>query len=217
MKPSSLVYLLAAAVFIFILWFGMGFLIPLYYKPPTTSGEFGDGFGSVNALFGGLSILALTYTIMLQIENSERQKKQERFALVIKLIDDSKNDLNNFEYHGHRGMAALLELQRRYVLNGLHIFDQIYITYLVCVVNQLKNTMDHSDLYFKNEEGYRTLVDKIGVLYITYLLRLGDTIYPMTFEKNDVSGDLRDELIALSNLLFPDKNKGVGDLSKHPT
>lgn len=76
MNFGAIRVLFVAATIVLGLWFGLGFLMPLMFSDISKSGQFGDGFGSVNALFSGLGFIALTYTIILQVESIKELKKQ---------------------------------------------------------------------------------------------------------------------------------------------
>ena len=51
-------------------------LIPKYYPPPSGSGEFGDMFGVVNALFSGLAFLGVIIAILLQKKELTLQREE---------------------------------------------------------------------------------------------------------------------------------------------
>src|SRR4051812_35517513 len=91
---------------VLLLWLSYGILIPFYFGSNfEKGGQFGDGFGAINSLFTGLGIVGLVYTINLQIQMYESQKKQDLFLLHIKLIDDLKSDFEKIELNINRGSA----------------------------------------------------------------------------------------------------------------
>lgn len=51
-------------------------LIPKYYPPPSGSGEFGDMFGVVNALFSGFAFLGVIIAILLQKKELTLQREE---------------------------------------------------------------------------------------------------------------------------------------------
>ena len=73
-KTSYFKYLIITFIVIIVLWF----LIPCYiiniYGNPKGSGELGDVFGSVNALFSAFAFVLLIYTALLQREELKLQR-----------------------------------------------------------------------------------------------------------------------------------------------
>ena len=61
--------------FIFGLWFLCWFLVGNFLSDWTSRGQFDDMFGTVNALFSGLAFAGIIYTILLQREELEEQRK----------------------------------------------------------------------------------------------------------------------------------------------
>lgn len=61
---------------VLILWSGSAFLIFYGLDNWSERGTFGDLFGAVNALFSGLAFAGLIYTIILQKEDIEIQRKE---------------------------------------------------------------------------------------------------------------------------------------------
>lgn len=65
-----------AGVIVFILWVTAPFAIYGYFADWSKGGQFGDLFGSVNALFSGLAFVALIYTIHLQRQELSLQRTE---------------------------------------------------------------------------------------------------------------------------------------------
>ena len=61
---------------VLIIWSGSAFLIFCGLDSWSERGTFGDLFGAVNALFSGLAFAGLIYTIILQKEDIEIQRKE---------------------------------------------------------------------------------------------------------------------------------------------
>lgn len=61
---------------VLIIWTGSAFLIFYGLDSWPERGTFGDLFGAVNALFSGLAFAGLIYTIILQKEDIEIQRKE---------------------------------------------------------------------------------------------------------------------------------------------
>ncbi|GAS82407.1 hypothetical protein [Paenibacillus amylolyticus] len=76
MKKIGIIFWLAVCT-VLLFWFGTWYLIPRLYEEPTGlgAGTFGDMFGAVNALFSGLAFVGLIYTILVQREDLQEQKK----------------------------------------------------------------------------------------------------------------------------------------------
>lgn len=72
-SPHGLIFLLLAVVAIWLLSWA---LIWLFFSELQERGQFGDLFGSVNALFSGLAFGALIYTILQQQRMLELQQQQ---------------------------------------------------------------------------------------------------------------------------------------------
>ena len=69
-------WLLWTMIAIVIIVIGVSWLLIDYYIPDyNVRGQFGDKFGSVNALFSGLAFAGLIYTIILQRKDLQLQKK----------------------------------------------------------------------------------------------------------------------------------------------
>lgn len=209
MQPKNAITIALAGFVILALWFVFGFLFPLFFEDiPANNGVFGDGFGSVNALFSGLGFLALTYTIILQIESFKDQKQQERFSLVLKLIDEIKEDLRTFQFNGQKGVDGVIELQKKYVRGSIDLIglDGVAVVYLTCVVTQLKSTITYMTKFFKNGEDEKTILrDKIGVLFLVYLVSLSDTLGGIKYENENLSSLLKGELEEIHKILYPKK------------
>lgn len=101
MNLAAIRALIIAAIVVFSLWYGLGFLMPLMFPDLERSGQFGDGFGSVNALFSGLGFIALTYTIILQVESIREIKKQREASYRPELYLGPKNVWVYFKETNH--------------------------------------------------------------------------------------------------------------------
>src|SRR5690349_18273158 len=61
---------------IFGLWLACWILVSLFVNDWSERGQFGDMFGAVNALFSGLAFGGIIYTILLQREELNAQRKE---------------------------------------------------------------------------------------------------------------------------------------------
>gem|GEM_PF-531031 len=65
-----------AGVIVFALWLAAPVVLNTYFADWPKIGQFGDLFGSVNALFSGLAFVALIYTIHLQRQELSLQRTE---------------------------------------------------------------------------------------------------------------------------------------------
>jgi hypothetical protein len=92
------------------IWVTMGLLVPLYLGMDN-AGKFGDSFGAANSLFQGLGFIALTFTIMLQIQNNR--------AANLQRIEESLNSyINAFE-------TVQKDMQQKLIQRELDMFKEI--------------------------------------------------------------------------------------------
>ena len=73
-KVRWLPYLIFPGVIVF--WIAAIFLIPMQYPKIEESGQFGDMFGAVNALFAGLAFAGVIWAIILQKQELELQRQE---------------------------------------------------------------------------------------------------------------------------------------------
>lgn len=83
-----LLWVLIAIVIIVIM--GAWYLIDYNIPDNSIRGQFGDKFGSVNALFSGLAFAGLIYTIILQRNDLQLQKKD--LELTRKELEGQKEE-----------------------------------------------------------------------------------------------------------------------------
>lgn len=86
-----------AAIAAIILWILSGYLIDYYSSSAESRGTFGDMFGMINALFSGLALGGVIYTILLQRLELELQRDEIRYSS--KQLKGQKEilDKQNFE------------------------------------------------------------------------------------------------------------------------
>lgn len=77
LKKLSLKNVVIIFTFIFIIYY---LVVRFFYPDITASGQFGDMFGGINALFSGLAFLGVIYTILLQMEELGLQRKELRLT-----------------------------------------------------------------------------------------------------------------------------------------
>lgn len=68
--------LLVIALTVVLIWFATWGLMTAYLDSPEERGQFGDMFGSINALFSGLAFAGIIYTILLQRKELALQREE---------------------------------------------------------------------------------------------------------------------------------------------
>ncbi len=121
---------------IILIWFVSALLLYFTYENPADRGAFGDMFGAVNALFSGLALAGVIYTIFLQSKELALQRdelkqtrsvfeKQQFESTFFQLLKLQQANLNEIDIHittrrGNEiikettkvGQNALLEFQK---------------------------------------------------------------------------------------------------------
>jgi len=72
----------SGVVLIIAVWGASGFLIKYLFGDYVTSGQFGDMFGAINALFSGLALAAVVVTLILQKHEIAKQKEDLANTLI---------------------------------------------------------------------------------------------------------------------------------------
>ncbi|QQZ64479.1 hypothetical protein JI735_34125 (plasmid) [Paenibacillus sonchi] len=85
-------YFLLAVVVIYILF---TLFLYLFVKDWGESGTFGDSFGVLNALFSGLALAGVIYTLNLQVRTFELQRKDSAFNIMPLLVVEPKSGVRN--------------------------------------------------------------------------------------------------------------------------
>jgi hypothetical protein len=97
---------------ILVIWFLFGLVPALWDSGSFDSGKLGDSFGGVNALFAGLGFVGLIYTLLLQIENSEKDNNLRKFEFLYNLINEIKSDYENLQLGNLSGPTATHTMKR---------------------------------------------------------------------------------------------------------
>lgn len=112
-KTSWRKWAIWGAAFVVVAWAGTGYLVTVCIESPVQRGQFGDMFGTVNALFAGLSSLAVFYTLYLQWQAQSRQEREfdeQRFeGTFFRLIGILRNVLANMQSDTGTGKDLLRE------------------------------------------------------------------------------------------------------------
>ncbi len=69
-----------------VAWISTPFVVQGTYGSAKTAGEFGDLFGSINALFSALALLSVVYAIFLQMDELKLQREE---------LETSRKELSN--------------------------------------------------------------------------------------------------------------------------
>jgi hypothetical protein len=75
-KKREIVTAIIVGLIIVAIWIFTPFVVHKHFEDWGKSGQFGDVFGSVNALFSGLAFVALIYTIHLQRQELALQRTE---------------------------------------------------------------------------------------------------------------------------------------------
>ena len=75
-RPTHTTIALLVGAAILIIWVATGYLVYSWLPDWPTRGQFGDVFGTVNALFSGLAFTGLIYTVFLQREELSLQRTE---------------------------------------------------------------------------------------------------------------------------------------------
>lgn len=78
-KLISIKWFIVAIIIALVVWLAFPFIVSIIFHP-TNPGEFGDMFGSLNALFAALAFVGLIYAILLQREELKLQREELRLA-----------------------------------------------------------------------------------------------------------------------------------------
>ncbi len=156
-----------------LLWFILGFIVPLILGSLNSSGLFGDTFGSVNALFSGLGFTALIYTILLQLQAISDSKRQERFKFLYSILNDIKADFENIRIDNLNGVDCYQYI-KKLIHKGIYghpKLDNKYSYIITCIVQ-----LDDFICLLKDNEKelttdeYALLKIRVRLMYINYIV-----------------------------------------------
>lgn len=81
-----------------IIYFIFTLYLYLFVEDWGVSGTFGDSFGVLNALFSGLALAGVIYTLNLQVRTFELQRKDSAFSIMPLLVVEPANK----QRHGYK-------------------------------------------------------------------------------------------------------------------
>lgn len=136
--------ILVLALFIIFVWFGSGLLMRHAFPNPEVSGQMGDMFGAVNALFSGWALTGVVVAIWLQSKELRLQREE---------LEDTRKEL--------KGQKKMLEKQSE-IMGAQKAEDSFY--------KLLHSHLDAVKKYRSYEDGRMTEVgaDKFHHVYSTY-------------------------------------------------
>ncbi len=131
MNKKNIAIALTLTITIFVVYY---LIVSHYITTPSEQGQFGDMFGTINALFSGLAFLGLTFTILQQNElikqnsNQIAQSKKEfdtelRIKALTTLITINQNkyiqikDVNHLESNELQKKILTLTTELEQLLN----------------------------------------------------------------------------------------------------
>ncbi len=100
LAPNYTHIFIVLSLIFFLIWLVLGFLFPVFFKNflERKGGVFGDGFGSVNALFSGFALAGIVITLFMQ---------QGAIALQQDAIDEQKREYDSTRVNDNRSSKIL--------------------------------------------------------------------------------------------------------------
>jgi hypothetical protein len=171
--PKKIRFIVFVSFWVVAVWL-LSFFIPYLFDRMDQAGQFGDMFGSSNALFTGLSTVGLIVTILLQIDANKEYERGKRFDTLLSLTMDLKNDMERFRYLGKRGYDAFHFL-RDNLAYGVSISREHFKYPLIMLgsLTTLTTKVRESGL---NKNDKELLNEKLQLLYMSYLLNLVESM-----------------------------------------
>jgi hypothetical protein len=214
-------YVAYIACSVLLLWFIFGFILPyfMFYAPPANGGEFGDAFGSITSLFTGIGFIAISYTIMLQIQANRDQKKDQKFTLYNDLFNEIKNELYNLEWGTSKGVNCVNAIAQSIKQNSTRIENR-EIDHLLAHIGSTYEFLRIwielivYDRYLTKSQVH-ILQQKFDIMYLAYFALLD-----MALEKKDFDNPVFKVLKKVSRELKQDSEfadryrKGFENLKK---
>jgi len=98
MFKSKWSILIKWSLIIFLFWIASWFIVRILFGPASGAGTFGDQFGAVNALFSGLALAGVIYTLIQQQEEMSTQRKEFREEMNLQRREFMNNRAINIAY-----------------------------------------------------------------------------------------------------------------------
>ncbi|GKS15082.1 hypothetical protein YDYSY3_60820 [Paenibacillus chitinolyticus] len=176
-----------------LLWLLTGlFTIVSYLEVPDSPGTFGDMFGSVNALFSGMALAGIVYTIFIQkkefqlqreeLKLQRKESKLTREVFIIQRFETTFFNLINLHHDIVKSLSIkipvpenhhftrLTDKQERREFDGRYVFEKI-ATDINSMHKKPENLQDTLNLIFR--DNYYVLLAQ----YLRNLRRIAEIIY----------------------------------------
>ena len=138
-----------ASVIIVFIWISSVFIIGKFYSKISEKGAFGDSFGAVNALFSGIALAGIIYTMNLQRKELKLQRKE--------LIENRKE------------LARTAKAQEESEIALRRQAENLKIT---AKLNALTGMVEHYDQRMNRNPGTRTIIEAKQKIYLAEIERI---------------------------------------------
>jgi flagellar biosynthesis component FlhA len=155
-SKSGLLFLMILIVV--VIWILSSFLIIFGLDNWSDRGTFGDLFGAVNALFSGLAFAGLIYTIVLQKQDLELQRKE------IALNRTELKKTSKAQQHSEKALIEQVEQMK--IASKLNALKTLIDYYNI----QISNPNNSEEIIAKAKEKRKATIQEIDLL----IDRIGD-------------------------------------------
>lgn len=177
MKPTHAKYIMFGILFVLFV-FSLGLLAPLLFQDlPKDAGSFGDQFGWVSALFNGFGFIALTYTIILQLDIIRKDDHHKEFIFLYGHIETIEKQFQDFNFNSKVGLVAFDEVKKYVSEYKPKSEDDVYVIHLIGLLEQMKayrDTLIQKRQLFPKYD-FDTLRGRYFSVQSKYVLKLKDT------------------------------------------
>jgi len=150
--------LILMILIVVVIWILSSFLIIFGLDNWSDRGTFGDLFGAVNALFSGLAFAGLIYTIVLQKQDLELQRKE------IALNRTELKKTSKAQQHSEKALIEQVEQMK--IASKLNALKTLIDYYNI----QISNPNNSEEIIAKAKEKRKATIQEIDLL----IDRIGD-------------------------------------------
>lgn len=150
--------LILMILIVVVIWILSSFLIIFGLDNWSDRGTFGDLFGAVNALFSGLAFAGLIYTIVLQKQDLELQRKE------IALNRTELKKTSKAQQHSEKALKEQVEQMK--IASKLNALKTLIDYYNI----QISNPNNSEEIIAKAKEKRKATIQEIDLL----IDRIGD-------------------------------------------
>ena len=150
--------LILMILIVVVIWILSSFLIIFGLDNWSDRGTFGDLFGAVNALFSGLAFAGLIYTIVLQKQDLELQRKE------IALNRTELKKTSKAQQHSEKALTEQVEQMK--IASKLNALKTLIDYYNI----QISNPNNSEEIIAKAKEKRKATIQEIDLL----IDRIGD-------------------------------------------